>query len=473
MVQSMDRPSFGFVLLLAISGCAGDQSLASVPRPRGSTAAQRDSACKVDADCQASGSPCQIASCRDGECQTTPRPPGFEPPDPVKGDCKALACAARGTVVELADPDDVLPTDRECLVKRCTRTGPVEVPTQTCREGGTCTHEGACVKLAGLAMGDHHGCVWLEDGTAYCFGSDEWGELGGAPGVVHPRLTALVPFATGVVQMSANDAQSCALKRDGSVLCWGSNGDAGAEAKRAKRGPVMATVEKLGPATQISAASGQTCALHSEGVISCWSSASWRPVLVGKPRLPVGRLVVGPNGVCTVLDDQSVQCFRTRFEEDPSARSLLPDAGKLHGVRSLALGRGHACAVLAGGEVRCWGMDMNGEVTPRSGTAFNRPWLGPAKIEGLPPAETVAVAFRHSCALLADQRVMCWGMPNDGEGRGLIRTLPFRARAIGLTYESGCAIAAEGTAQCWGQTLLGRASMREYRPSQPPWVIVL
>ena len=64
-------------------------------------------------------------------------------------------------------------------------------------------------------------------------------------------------------------------------------------------------------------------------------------------------------------------------------------------------------------------------------------------------------------------------MPNDGEGRGLIRTLPFRARAIGLTYESGCAIATEGTAQCWGQTLLGRASMQEYRPSQPPWVIVL
>jgi alpha-tubulin suppressor-like RCC1 family protein len=348
---------------------------------------------------------------------------------------------------------------------------PTEVPADTCHDGGACTHAGACVKLAGLAVGQHHGCVWLEDGRAYCFGSDDWGELGGVPRTSYDRLTTLVPFATDVIAMSANAAQSCALQRDGSVLCWGTNTDRATEAMKAKSGPVMARIEKLGPATQLSAASRQTCALHSEGVISCWD-AYWRPILVGKPRRPVGKLVVGPNGVCAVLDDASVQCFRTRFEEDPSAPSVLPDAGKLRGVKALALGRGHACAVLVGGEVQCWGTDMNGEVNPKSGNAWNRPLLKPGKIEGLPPAESVAVAFRHTCALLTDGRVMCWGWPNDGESAGPFGTLPFRARAIGLTYDGGCAVATEGTAQCWGD-FPWHAAAHGHNPSKPPWVVAL
>jgi alpha-tubulin suppressor-like RCC1 family protein len=471
----MHRTAIGLPLLLALSGCGGDQSRSSTPRPDRSTAARRDSECQRDSDCQAKASPCQLASCQNGQCRTTPQRVGFIPPDPVKGDCKALTCAHQGTVVELADPDDRPRSEHDCHAMRCTPTGPAEVvaPWQACRGGGACTSEGACVKIAGLATGDHHGCLWFEDGTVRCFGLDDWGELGGVPDAMPQRTAAPLPFVKDVIQLSANDAQSCALRRDGSVLCWGNNGDDGYKAKLAKRGPVMATIEKLGPATQISATSRQSCALHSEGVISCWDSASWRPVLIGKPRRPVAKLVVGPNGVCGVLDDQSVQCFRTRFEEDPSARSVLPDAAKLHGVRSLALGRVHACAVLAGGEVHCWGTDMNGEVNPKSGNGWNRPWIAPTKLEGLPPAEAVAVAFRHSCAILADQRVMCWGMPDDGEGLGLLRTLPIRARAIGLSYESGCALATEGTAQCWGSDVFGRTTSHEYRPAARFWPVTL
>jgi hypothetical protein len=251
------------------------------------------------------------------------------------------------------------------------------------------------------------------------------------------------------------------------VVCWGNRGEDGVLFKLGKRGPLVAAIEKLGPATQLSGAGGQNCALHSEGLISCWGDGSSRAILVAKPRRPVEKLVVGPNGVCSLLDDRRLQCFRTPFEDSPSSTSLLPDAATLQGVTALALGHWHACVVLGKGEVQCWGNNGDGEVAPDNATR----WMPPTRMDGLPPATSVAVAKRHSCALLADDRVMCWGSPHDGESRGTLRELPMRARTLGMMYETSCALTVEGILQCWGDKGFGAASSHAHRPTDPPWAV--
>jgi hypothetical protein len=73
----------------------------------------------------------------------------------------------------------------------------------------------------------------------------------------------------------------------------------------------------------------------------------------------------------------SVQCFRTRFEEDPSARSVLPDAATLHGVRSLALGLSgdSGCALATEGTAQCWGRDVFGRTTCHEYRPAARFWV--------------------------------------------------------------------------------------------------
>ena len=78
---------------------------------------------------------------------------------------------------------------------------------------------------------------------------------------------------------------------------------------------------------------------------------------------------------------------------------------------ALAVGGLHACAVVGGGAIRCWGDNANGQLG--DGTLAN-PALPdtmsvPVSVSGVTGATAVAVGDSHSCALLAGGTVRCWG----------------------------------------------------------------
>jgi hypothetical protein len=393
-------------------------------------------------------------------------------PGGVAHDCKQRVCGAEGSVEERLDLDDAPPASRPCTVMRCTPAGPVEEAAPagaSCEGSGTCARGGACVQVEQVAIGDNHGCALLRGGEVRCFGWDHGGQLSGAHGVRLLRTGEPGPLREPAVRIAVNDHQSCALLRDGAVACWG-GGDA-FRPRPGKGAPEVVRVQGIREATQLEGARGQTCALHAGGVISCWGAARPNAVLVATPRRPVAQLVVGASGVCGVLDDRRVQCFHTRFEETPSGRSLMPEAAALRGVVALALGRTHACAVLDGGAVECWGNGMDGNVDPTHPTR-NNDWVPPVRIAGLPPAKAVATSLRQTCAVLVDGKVVCWGLPYDGEGRGVLRELPFHAVTMGMAYEWGCALAAAGGVTCVGDTGFGNSSTRGYQPAAPPWPVL-
>jgi alpha-tubulin suppressor-like RCC1 family protein len=183
--------------------------------------------------------------------------------------------------------------------------------------------------VVSAAAGRRHTCAATSAGAAYCWGSNQYGELG-SDALRSPRPLRVLE-GTRVATVAAGDNTSCAVGAGG-VWCWGKNnsgelGDGGGGPGTSTSVPVR--VVGLGASTRIVSASFSfTCAL-ADGAATCWGDDSTDQLGDGAPS--AGALT--PRGV-TGLD---------------------------RGVEHLSSGGGHACAVVSGG-VRCWGSNDGGQL---------------------------------------------------------------------------------------------------------------
>jgi alpha-tubulin suppressor-like RCC1 family protein len=113
----------------------------------------------------------------------------------------------------------------------------------------------------------------------------------------------------------------------------------------------------------------------------------------------------------------------------------------------VAAGDQHTCALLNDRRVRCWGQNDRGQLG--DGTVVNR--LTPVTVSGLAGVSAIAVGGKHTCALQTDGAVWCWGWNNDGQlGNGTGGNTSSHARtpvAVG-TLPGVLALAAGGTHTC-------------------------
>jgi alpha-tubulin suppressor-like RCC1 family protein len=132
-------------------------------------------------------------------------------------------------------------------------------------------------------------------------------------------------------------------------------------------------------------------------------------------------------------------------------------------VAALAAGEFHTCAVLADGTVRCWGENTFGQLG--DGTTDNTRPL-PVPVSGLSTAAVGLAAGRdHTCAVLADGSGRCWGgnaFGQIGDGTTTGRVLPMavngltNAVAIAAGGDHTCARLADGSVRCWGSNISGQ-----------------
>lgn len=139
----------------------------------------------------------------------------------------------------------------------------------------------------------------------------------------------------------------------------------------------------------------------------------------------------------------------------------VPVAGGLR-FRDLSAGWEHACAVAQDGRAYCWGFSPEGA-------------LGVAQeVARTPVAVATDVRFvrisagdQRTCALTADGRVFCWGrfsLPSaDPAGRGgpdvTAVTALARFRSVGASLSKACAIAEDGRLYCWGKNREGELGL--------------
>jgi len=128
---------------------------------------------------------------------------------------------------------------------------------------------------------------------------------------------------------------------------------------------------------------------------------------------------------------------------------------------AIAAGRAHSCELLADGRVACWGFNSTGQLG--DGTIINS--SVPLAVKGISTAIAIAAGFGHSCALLLGGAVKCWGDNGSGQlgdGTTTSSSIPASVNgistAIGISagYYHTCALLVGGRIRCWGSNGSGQ-----------------
>jgi hypothetical protein len=296
-----------------------------------------------------------------------------------------------------------------------------------------------------------------ETGEVTCYGSDEFGQLGGSAGGA--AITGL-----RAVQIASGTDHSCALLEDGTVRCWGRNdkGQLGDGSEENRATPV--DVANVTDAVEISLAGDVSYARLRSGSVLYWGvswgdSRFWVTTAAPNGLLDAVSIAAGRVNACARIADGSVRCSGNHDGaaggSSPS-QSLTQDGDILLDVVKIGCSGSQACVALrSNGQVTTWGFQRNG-VTGRG--AFDSIQLLPGDV-GLTNVVDIAVGMEHACALGASGEIWCWGRDRAGEMGGtgdqasphLLATVP-TARALwsDAGARSTCYSTEGGTFTCWG-----------------------
>lgn len=198
-----------------------------------------------------------------------------------------------------------------------------------------------------------------------------------------------------------------------------------------------------------------SCALLSGGVVKCWG-ANWG-----------GQLGLGDK--------------KNRGDDPDEMGASLPavDLGTGAKAIGISVGSHHACALLEGGAVKCWGYGPLGQ-GDNEGRGDEPYDMGDElKAIDLNNVQVTALASgaSHVCALLATAEVKCWGYGDSGQlGAGMLvywgdepgemATLPpvnlgtgLKAGAMTAGNNHTCALLTTGVAKCWGMNSNGQIGL--------------
>lgn len=302
---------------------------------------------------------------------------------------------------------------------------------------------------------------------------------GGAPGGGQISVTNAVSVSGG------GFGDSCALLGDGGVACWGppdsqgQMGGGGAEGE-SRSGPVR--VLGISSATSVGAGETSSCAVVDAGAVRCWGYApsgglgngsgdgsttySTVPVQVGGIA-DARQVSVGGAHACALLSGGSLKCWGANRNgqlgdgttsgpetcgSDPCARTPVPVSG-IANAKALDAGGQGTCAVLENGTVECWGdVGLSGAMP------------APVEVGGIDNAVQVSAGWSQACALLSDGHIKCWGVNTDGElGDGTTNNQSGPVEVSGISNAVGvssggyfsCALLAGGSVKCWGSNWSG------------------
>jgi uncharacterized repeat protein (TIGR02059 family) len=331
-----------------------------------------------------------------------------------------------------------------------------------------------------ISAADNHNCAVTSIGGVQCWGENNYGQLGDGTTTQRTAPVGVSGLSSGVEAVATGGNHSCALLTDGGVKCWGFNGKGQlGNGNFTNQSSPVDVVGLSANVTALTAGQSHSCALVSGGTVQCWgwngngqlgtgtTSDSLTPADVnGLP--PSGESVVAITAdiyhTCALVSNGSAHCWGRNIYgilgDGTTTQRTSPVAvsGLSTGVTSISAGYFHTCAVISG-EVKCWGLNEYGYVGDGSTTQR----LTPVSVSNLPPAgktiTAVSAGFQHSCALISDGTVQCWGRGDfgqNGDGSTITRTTPVAVSglsgvsAITVGQRHSCALLSVGSARCWG-----------------------
>lgn len=323
------------------------------------------------------------------------------------------------------------------------------------------------------AAGKFHTCALLWNGRLRCWGANFGGSLGlknkkKIGDNESPRRAKFVRLGGPVRAVFADSdrvaGHTCALDAAGGLRCWGYNNHGQLGYGHTKfigdneHPEAAGLVDVGGPVASVSLGAGQhtshTCALLRDGGVRCWGKAN------------LGQLGYGNTDV--IGDDE------------PASSAPLLDLGG--DVRVIATGKFHNCAILGeAGQVRCWGFNKFGQlgVGSTDNIGDDEPARRARAIELAAPASKLALGRQHTCAMTEQGAVYCWGDQDAGQlgtGKGTrvgdtrrvtSKLAPVKLGAVASQIVAGdlhtCALLEQGNVRCWGDNKFGQLGISHTR----------
>ena len=186
-----------------------------------------------------------------------------------------------------------------------------------------------------------------------------------------------------------------------------------------------------------------------------------------------GRLSIGDLFSCAVISSK-VYCWGDNHAgqtgQASGVFSKVPvEVTGTDGATQVAAGYAHACALISGGTVKCWGENSSLQIGRTTLSTFS----GQAEeVVGVAGAVGIAAGFTHSCALLSGGTAKCWGQNDHGQlGTGATSGSPSAIPQAVASLSDGVRIAANtnrtcvltgtGGVKCWGWLQKGQMAAGE------------
>ncbi|MEZ4708285.1 MAG: carboxypeptidase regulatory-like domain-containing protein [Caldilineaceae bacterium] len=335
--------------------------------------------------------------------------------------------------------------------------------------------------LVSLSAGGQHTCAANSTGAVKCWGDGRSGQLGN--GVLASRnipqdVSGLI---NGTKEVAAGGIHTCAVMTTGNVKCWGYNGSGqiGDDTVTTQNTPVDIPINGI---NHLALGNQHSCALTNSGAVRCWGNNSYGQVgngtsgqsLVPVPGIPsagaIQMMDIYANHGCAVNASGGAICWGENTygqigDGTTSRIRIAPVAvvGLTSGVKMMAAGGQHSCALTTGGAVKCWGRNNQGQLG--DGTVTDSPL--PLDVIGLSSGvKAITGGNDYTCALMESGGAKCWGYNGYGQlgdGTSTFRAEPFDVVGLGsgvAKISAGsrhtCAVMSSGSAKCWGNNVYGQ-----------------
>ncbi|MDY0004163.1 MAG: hypothetical protein RBU30_22885 [Polyangia bacterium] len=348
-------------------------------------------------------------------------------PEECDGDLGGATCVSLGYTA------GVLACGQDCRfdVGGCTTCGDGICSASAGERWDQCPQDCGWLRLTGGAT---HSCGLKKDGSAWCWGANDRGQLGDGttqPSILPKRVLLGMP----VLDISAGEGFTCAVLSNASLNCWGKNdkGQLGDGTIVDRLAPTL--VPGLVDLRQVAAGGSHACAMTNAGALYCWGmndkgqlgDASTvdklSPVSVSTATgmTVVLSLTAGQKHTCAVDAQKAAWCWGDKgtgrlgdgLNLDQNRPSAVSNTTGLVLVRQISAGNTHTCAVSESGQAFCWGSKAAG----RLGDDANADQPVPSPVStstGLVLSSAITAGGGHSCAIRDDGAVFCWGENADG-----------------------------------------------------------
>jgi alpha-tubulin suppressor-like RCC1 family protein len=347
-------------------------------------------------------------------------------------------------------------------------------------EGGKCIVE--------LTAGTDFACARRSDQSVWCWGSNQYGQLGHSPGSNGDELCSVdkqkaycqptpnrIPLEAGAVHVAAGGDFACASTSAGEILCWGFN-EQDELGHPAGQGDMVCPTQAGADAAVAPCNPGPMPVQANEGG-TLFDAGTSPPVSAGS------------RFACTLVGGHPY-CWGYHGNEGLGALTSTtpyPIAVGLYNAEELSLSTAidTACAILYGGQVWCWGANYGQVVAAADASCSGAGGCPPLQVVtadggAFEPAATVRVGYQYACALGTDQSLWCWGSngfdqlgePVDGSTHAA-RTATYwdkagvAAEQLALSEQTTLVLDKCGNVWGWGDNTFGEVGTANFSTMKP------